>query len=133
MLERFGVTSSFYVGLFVALLALTGGAVSLLYSRIKSRLSYKAIVVCILAVWAVAFFILSQAFAIWVIVLTVALFGMGLGLVLPSVPAWVGELVPPASATAALTWLGALVAGAACGLLVAAVSAARHGAGVEEE
>jgi PAT family beta-lactamase induction signal transducer AmpG len=42
-----------------------------------------------------------------------------------------GKLIPPDSIPSALTWLGALVAGAVCGLLVAAVSAARHGGAID--
>lgn len=94
MLETFNVTSPFYISLFIALLSVTGGIVSLRYARIKKYFSYKAIVLIIMAVWALAFFIQSQASAIWIIVLTVGLFGIGMGLVMPTVPLWVGELVP---------------------------------------
>jgi MFS family permease len=94
LLESFDVTSPFYISLFISLLSVTGGAVSLQYARIKKRFSYKAVVLVVMALWACAFFLLSQAFAIWVVVLTVALFGVGVGLVLPTVPLWIGELVP---------------------------------------
>jgi MFS transporter, ACDE family, multidrug resistance protein len=94
LLETFDVTSPFLIGLFVALLSLSGGAVSLQYARIKRHISYRAVVLVVMALWACAFFLLAHAFAVWVIILTVALFGVGMGLVLPTVPLWIGELVP---------------------------------------
>ena len=94
LLETFNVTSPFLIGLFVALLSLSGGAVSLQYARIKRHISYRAVVLVVMALWACAFFLLAHAFAVWVIILTVALFGVGMGLVLPTVPLWIGELVP---------------------------------------
>jgi ACDE family multidrug resistance protein len=94
LVEQFGITNPFYVGTFISAVGLVGGVTSLMYGRIRKRLSYRAIVFSALALWTAGFTLISQAFAIWVIFLSIALFGVGMGMVMPSVLVWVGELVP---------------------------------------
>ena len=94
LVEQFGITNPFYVGIFISAVGFVGGTTSLMYGRIRARLSYRAIVLSALALWAAGFTIISQVFAIWVIFFSIALFGVGMGMVMPAVLVWVGELVP---------------------------------------
>jgi MFS family permease len=49
-----------------------------------------------LALWTAGFLSISQASnALWLL-FSIALFGIGLGIVMPTVPLWVGDLSPPA-------------------------------------
>ena len=94
LVGQFGITSSFHIGTFVATVGLAGGVTSLFYGKIKERLSFKTLVVIALALWAAGFATVSQAPFSWVISLAIVLFGMGMGLTMPTVSLWVGELVP---------------------------------------
>ncbi len=94
LVEQFGITNTFYVGIFISISALAGAGIALIYGKIKARLSYKGIVLIILALWVAAFTTISQAFSVWLLVFSIVLFGIGLGMTMPTVPVWVGELVP---------------------------------------
>lgn len=94
LLEQFGITNTFYIGIFISITALAGGVTSLMYGRIRAKLSYKAIVLITMALWAAGFNAISQAFSSWLIGLSVVLFGIGMGMIMPAVQVWVGELVP---------------------------------------
>jgi len=94
LLEPFGITNTFYVGIFLASTTLTGGIASFLYGRIKARLSYKAIVLIALALWAIGFTLISRAPSEWIVGIAIMLFGFGLGIMMPAIPVWSGEMVP---------------------------------------
>ncbi|MFH1491460.1 MAG: MFS transporter, partial [Pseudomonadota bacterium] len=93
-LEMLGTTEPFYIGLFMSCLTFAMGVISFNYARIKSGLSYQGILRLILALWAVAFAVLSSTSMIALIICSMALFGAGMGMVAPSIPVWVGETVP---------------------------------------
>jgi ACDE family multidrug resistance protein len=94
LLEGFGITSTIRIGLFIV--AMTGSAAltAFVYGRIRMRLSYERIVMLTAVLWAVAFTIISQAPASFVLAIGAALFGVSQGLLLPTVMVWVGALVP---------------------------------------
>ncbi len=94
LVEQFGITNTFYIGIFISISALAGAGVALIYGKIRAKLSYKGIVLIILALWVAAFTTISQAISIWFLVFSIVLFGIGLGMTMPTVPVWVGELVP---------------------------------------
>jgi len=93
-LEKFDISNPFYISLFFATSALSGALTSLVYGRIKSRLSYKMIVLTVLALWAVAFTLISQATFVLIIAVAVVLFGIGRGMIQPALPVWAGETAP---------------------------------------
>jgi MFS family permease len=66
-----------------------------IYGKIRSRFSYRVIVTIAVALWTVAFTIISQAPGSRIIAMAVALFGVSQGLVLPTVMVWIGDVVPP--------------------------------------
>ncbi len=97
LLERMGISNPFHIGLFITIMALSAGLASLMYGRIKSKLSYRIIVFLALALWTVGFTAVSQAFHPLMIATSVVLFGIGQGMVMPTVMVWVGEIVPVVS------------------------------------
>lgn len=93
LLETMGISSPFYISLFLAVGALSAGLTSLMYGKIKSRLSYKMIVLIALSLWTVGFTAISQASSSVIIAASVALFGVGQGMVIPATMVWAGETV----------------------------------------
>jgi len=94
LVEQFGITSSFYVGTFISTVGLSGGVTSLFYGKIKAILSFNKIVIASLSLWTAGFILISQAPFVWVISIGIVCFGIGMGMVLPTISVWVGELVP---------------------------------------
>lgn len=94
LVGQFGITSSFHIGTFISTVGLAGGTTSLFYGKIKAKLSFKSIVIMALCLWSAGFILFSQAPFSWVISVSIILFGIGMGSVIPTIPIWVGELVP---------------------------------------
>jgi ACDE family multidrug resistance protein len=95
LLEGFGISSTFHIGLFLTAMTASGGVTAFLYGKIRSRFSYQVIVTIAVALWMLAFTTLSQATGIWVVAIAVALLGVSQGLIMPTVMVWVGAVVPP--------------------------------------
>lgn len=93
LLETMGISNPFYISLFLAVAALSAELTSLMYGKIKSRLSYKMIVLIALSLWAVGFTAISQASSGVIIAASVALFGVGQGMLIPATMVWAGETV----------------------------------------
>ncbi len=94
LLGEISISNPFYISLFLSTMGMSAGITALMYGRIKSRLSYKMIVLIALALWTVGFTTISQGFSVWIIGASVALIGIGQGMVFPAVMVWVGETVP---------------------------------------
>ncbi len=94
LLETFGITSTFHIGLFITASTVSSGIIAFIYGKIRSRLSYRAIVMIAVLLWAVAFGSISQASSIQIIAVSVALFGVSLGLIFPTIMVWIGDAVP---------------------------------------
>ena len=94
LLETFGITSTFRIGLYLAAMTASAGGTAFVYGRIRSRFSYRAIVMTAVALWTAAFLSISQASGTTFIAASVALFGVGQGLVMPTVMVWIGDAVP---------------------------------------
>jgi MFS family permease len=94
LLETFGISSSFQIGLFITAMTGSAGAIAFVYGGIRSRLSYPTIAMIAVALWSAALVSIAQASSTRIIALSVALFGISHGLVLPTVMVWVGEAVP---------------------------------------
>ena len=95
LLENFGITSTFQIGLFITAMTGAAGVTAFIYGKIRSRFSYRVIVTIAVALWTVAFTTISQAPGSRVIAMAVALFGVSQGLILPTVMVWIGQAVPP--------------------------------------
>ena len=94
LLETFGITSTFRIGLFIAAMTASAGVVSLVYGDIRSRLSYRWIVLISVTLWAVSFLLLALSKESTAVIISVALFGVSQGLIMPTVMVWIGDAVP---------------------------------------
>ncbi len=94
LLEKMGISNPFYIGLFISVATFSAALTSFNYGRIKSRLSYKMIFLLAFALWTVGFTLISQSSTSLPILGSLVLFGIGQGMILPTVPLWVGEVVP---------------------------------------
>ena len=106
VLEQMGVVSTFYVGLFISTIGVVAGISAPMYARIRSKLTYKSIVAMSFTLWAASFIILSQASTTWLVILSIALFGIGQGILMPAVQLWAGELVPASFRGRITSYLG---------------------------
>jgi len=95
LLENFGISSTFRIGLFITAMTAAAGVTAFIYGKIRSRFSYRVIVTIAAALWTVAFTTISQAPSSRIIAMAVALFGVSQGLIMPTVMVWVGAVVPP--------------------------------------
>jgi ACDE family multidrug resistance protein len=95
LLESFGITSTFRIGLFITAMTGAAGVTAFIYGKIRSRFSYRVIVTIAVTLWTVAFTTISRAPGSRIIAVAVALFGVSQGLILPTVMVWIGEAVPP--------------------------------------
>jgi MFS family permease len=106
VLKQLGVESTFYVGLFISTIGIVAGISAPMYARIRAKLSYKSIVAIAFTLWAVSFIILSQANTIWFVLLSIAIFGIGQGILMPAVQLWAGEMVPASFRGRITSYLG---------------------------
>ena len=63
-----------------------------MYKKVKAKFSHNTIAIIALSLWAAGFVVLSQFVQILPVVLTVVLFGVGQGMLMPTLNLWVGEL-----------------------------------------
>ncbi len=94
LLETFGISSTFRIGMFLTAMTGSAGATAFIYGKIRSRFSYPAIVKTAVIIWSAAFAIISQATDSRIIAMSIALFGVSQGLILPTVMVWIGDVVP---------------------------------------
>lgn len=94
VLAEFGVESSLVISLYLSALGVSGGVSAFFYARIKRRFDYRQLSLVAFALWAVGFGIATITTTATVAILPVVLFGLGQGLVFPTVFLWVEELVP---------------------------------------
>ena len=106
LLEKIGISSPFYISLFISTMSVSAGLTSLMYGRIKSRLSYKKIILIILALWVTGFIVISQMSSGLIIGASIALVGIGMGMTMPAVMVWIGEIVPVSFRGRIVSYLG---------------------------
>ena len=94
LLELFGVTSSLKISSYIATMATAAGIMSLIYGKIRGRLSYRTISTAGVIMWAIVFFMISKARTQFTIMLSVFFLGASQGMIMPTVMAWIGEAVP---------------------------------------
>lgn len=95
LLGKLGISSSFRISLFLALMGLSAGITSAVYYKIRARLSYGKIASLALLLWTCGFTAISQAPVSLLTAPGLMLFGIGQGMALPTVMRWVGDAVPP--------------------------------------
>jgi MFS family permease len=94
LLEAYGISSTFQIGMFLTAMTGSAGVTAFIYGKIRSRFSYPTIVLIAVVLWSVAFTVISQAPDSRIIAVSLALFGVSQGLILPTVIVWIGDIVP---------------------------------------
>ncbi|MFO8033679.1 MAG: MFS transporter [Candidatus Bipolaricaulota bacterium] len=89
-----GITTSFQVSLFLATMAVAGGITASRYHRIRARLAYPSILPLAFLSWGLGFSLIFTTHSYLTYGLAVALFGVGQGMMRPTVMLWVGDVVP---------------------------------------
>lgn len=94
LLEEFGVDTPIVISLYLSVLGLSGGVSAALYDRIRRRFDYRELAGIAFGLWTVAFPLATVASSPAFAVVPMVLYGLGQGLVFPTVLLWVEELVP---------------------------------------
>ena len=94
LLETFGTSSTFRIGLFLTAMTGSAGATAFIYGWVRSHLSYRTIITVAVLLWTAAFTVISRASGGLTVAGSVALFGVSHGLILPTVMVWIGNVVP---------------------------------------
>ncbi len=106
LLDMIAISNPLQISFFISGMMLAAGLTSLLYGRIRSRFSYNAIVMAALLLWAVSLTMISLVPAVFAYGVSVVLFGIGLGVVLPAVTLLVGEVAPISCRGRIISYLG---------------------------
>lgn len=94
LLEGFGVETPLVISLYLSVLGISGGVSAALYDRIRKRFAYHELAGIAFGLWTVAFVLATVASSALLAVVPMVLYGLGQGLVFPTVLLWVEELVP---------------------------------------
>lgn len=94
LLEFFNVSSSLRISSFITSMALGAALMSFIYGNIRGNFSYRTISKAGVIIWAIVFFTISKAMSQPVIMASVFFLGAGQGLIIPTVMAWIGDVVP---------------------------------------
>ncbi len=108
-LEAIGITSPLTISFFISEMMLFTGITSLNYKRIKLRVSYKQILLIALFLWTIAFFVVSIVFSAVTSAISLALFGIGFGIVVPAALTWAGEIVPASLQGRTIAYLATVI------------------------
>ncbi|MFB6114397.1 MAG: MFS transporter [Halodesulfurarchaeum sp.] len=93
-LAGMGLTSSFSISLYLSAMGLSGGVSAYFYDRIKRHFEYQQLAGAAFALWSVGFGLATITGSPQLAFVPVMLFGLGQGLVFPTVLLWIEELVP---------------------------------------
>ncbi|WP_049935445.1 MFS transporter [Haloplanus natans] len=94
VLSTVGVDSSLTISLYLSAMGTAGGVSAYYYDRITRRLSYRQLTLAAFGLWTVGFAVATAASSRVVALVPVVCFGLGQGLVFPTVLLWVEDLVP---------------------------------------
>lgn len=106
LLRNVGVSDSASFGLFLMVMIICAGLTSLNYGKIRARFSYKNIVLIAALLWIAGFALLSYGYLLPIIVVSLAFFGIGQGMVMPAIMVWAGETVSPVFRGRVVSYLG---------------------------
>jgi MFS family permease len=93
-LEIFGITSSFTISIFIAAITTSGAIISFFYGQIRKLFSYQSLVQIGISLWVISFAGLSLSPNPVMTGISAAFFGFSQGIILPTVMAWIGDIVP---------------------------------------
>ena len=90
--RNFAINNSLIISLFIGVMGLAAAISAFMYKKIKSQFSYNIIAFFGLALWTLGLILLSQAISILTVIIMMVLFGIGQGMITPTLNLWVGEL-----------------------------------------
>jgi ACDE family multidrug resistance protein len=90
--RAFSINNSLAISSFIGAMGIAAAISAFMYKRIKSKFSYSVIAFVVLSLWAFGLILLSQAISILTVLVMMVLFGIGQGMVMPTLNLWVGEL-----------------------------------------
>jgi len=88
----FAIDNSLVISTFIGSMGGAAAISALMYKRVKSKFSYNVIAFVGLGLWAFGLVILSQVISIPTVLVMMVLFGVGQGMVMPTLNLWIGEL-----------------------------------------
>ena len=88
----FTINNSLVISLFIGAMGIAAAISAFTYKRIKSNFSYNVIAFVGLGLWSFGLILLSQTISIFAVLVMMVLFGVGQGMVMPTLNLWVGEL-----------------------------------------
>ncbi len=88
----FAIDNSLVISTFIGAMGGAAAISALMYKRVKSKFSYNVIAFVGLGLWAFGLVILSQVISIPTVLVMMVLFGVGQGMVMPTLNLWIGEL-----------------------------------------
>ncbi len=106
LLEIYEVTEPIFISVFLAAAALTAASVAFFYAKIRSRISYRKIIVLTFLSWSAGFTMIFQFSYLPLIWIGAAIYGVGQGLMLPTVMVWLGDITPPSYRGRMSSYLG---------------------------
>jgi MFS family permease len=90
--QGFGVNNTLFISIFISVMGIAGALSAFMYKKVKAKFSHNTIAIIALSMWTLGFVVLSQFIDMLPLVLTVVLFGVGQGILMPTLNLWVGEL-----------------------------------------
>ena len=93
-LEVIGLSDPFLISIFITIMPIFAALTSFAYGQISSRLTYQMNTLLALVLYVIGFSLLSQTDSLLIIASSIAVIGMGYGLILPTITLWTGGLVP---------------------------------------
>jgi len=107
LLRQTGFGGAALTGVAIATLTLTGGVASLQYRRLATRVSREVIAAMTFGLMALGYFVVAVAPNLAVVVLGLALAGLGTGLIMPNTSEWTMHVTESAQRPGALGVLNA--------------------------
>lgn len=101
-LSKLGVGSSTLVGGAIAVSTLAGATASMSYGRVQRRLGYRGIFAAIFLLMGIGYALVALASGAALVTGGLAVFGLGMGLLMPNLNNWAGELALPSARGAVL-------------------------------
>jgi sugar phosphate permease len=90
--RAFNINNSLVISSFLGAMGVAAAISAFMYKGIKTKFSYNVIAFVGLGLWAFGLILLSQAISILTVLVMMVLFGVGQGMVMPTLNLWVGEL-----------------------------------------
>jgi MFS family permease len=93
-LQKLGVASGLVVGVAIATATLMSAVIGNFYERIQSHLGYLGTLGALLLLFSIGYVLIGYASSLPGVVTGIAVGGLGMGLLMPTLNSWLGDLAP---------------------------------------